>query len=141
MTKDDVRAAAKRLVDFHERFAPTFGKVQAQDNAFTYIKGLMICPERKSISVKEVGASLPAAAWRTLLVAQGTKGPLAFEFAAVRVWAVRHGAAGPPVWLLVRRSLEPVPEIKYYISNAPETTPLGSLASHMRTYGWHAGPT
>ena len=25
MTKDDVRAAAKRLVDFHERFAPTFG--------------------------------------------------------------------------------------------------------------------
>ena len=49
MTKDDVRAAANRLVDFHERFAPTFGKGQAQDNAFTYIKGLMICPERKSI--------------------------------------------------------------------------------------------
>ena len=49
MTKDDVRAAAKRLVEFHERFAPTFGKAQAQDNAFTYIKGLMICPERKSI--------------------------------------------------------------------------------------------
>ena len=49
MTKDDVRAAAKRLVDFHERFAPSFGKDQAQDNAFTYVKGLMICPERKSI--------------------------------------------------------------------------------------------
>ena len=29
MTKDDVRAAAKRLVEFHERFAPTFGKDQA----------------------------------------------------------------------------------------------------------------
>src|SRR5213596_2432087 len=25
-----------------------------------------------------------------------SKGPLAFEFAAVRVWAVRHRAAGPP---------------------------------------------
>src|SRR5215469_11845826 len=49
MTKDDVRAAADRLLDFHERFAPTFGKAQAQDNAFTYIKGLMICPDRKSI--------------------------------------------------------------------------------------------
>ena len=49
MTKDDVRAAAKRLVEFHEQFALTFGKDQAQDNAFTYIKGLMICPERKSI--------------------------------------------------------------------------------------------
>ena len=48
MTKDDVRAAAKRLVEFHESFV-RFGKVEAQDNAFTYIKGLMICPERKSI--------------------------------------------------------------------------------------------
>ena len=26
MTPDDVRAAAERLVDFHERFAPLFGK-------------------------------------------------------------------------------------------------------------------
>src|SRR3982750_4417158 len=49
MTEDDVRAAAERLVDFHERFAPLFGKVQAQDHAYTYVKGLMVCPERKSI--------------------------------------------------------------------------------------------
>ena len=32
MTSDDVRAAAERLVDFHERFAPLFGKDQAQDH-------------------------------------------------------------------------------------------------------------
>src|SRR3954467_2375968 len=49
MTPDDVRAAAERLVDFHERFAPLFGKEQAQDHACDYVKGLMICPERKSI--------------------------------------------------------------------------------------------
>jgi SRSO17 transposase len=49
MTKDEVRAAAERLVEFHERFAPLFGKEQAQDNAYSYIKGLMVCPERKSI--------------------------------------------------------------------------------------------
>ncbi len=49
MTEDDVRAAAERLVGFHERFAPLFGKEQAQDNAYTYVKGLMVCPERKSI--------------------------------------------------------------------------------------------
>jgi SRSO17 transposase len=48
-TEDDVRAAAKRLVDFHERFAPVFGKDQAQGHAYTYVKGLMVCPERKSI--------------------------------------------------------------------------------------------
>ena len=49
MTPDDVRAAAEQLVDFHERFAPLFGKDEAQDHAYTYLKGLMCCPERKSI--------------------------------------------------------------------------------------------
>ena len=49
MTPDDVRAAAEQLVDFHERFAPLFGKDQAQDHAYDYLKGLMTCPERKSI--------------------------------------------------------------------------------------------
>src|SRR3954462_11195661 len=48
MTPDDVRAAAEQLVDFHERFAPLFGKEQAQDHAYDYIKGLLVCPERKS---------------------------------------------------------------------------------------------
>ena len=49
MTPDDVRAAAEQLVDFHERFAPLFGKEQAQDHAYDYLKGLMVWPERKSI--------------------------------------------------------------------------------------------
>jgi SRSO17 transposase len=49
MTPDDVRAAAEQLVHFHERFAPLFGKAQAQDHAYDYVKGLMTCPERKSI--------------------------------------------------------------------------------------------
>src|SRR5437773_12071524 len=49
MTEDEVRAAAKRLLDFHKRFAPYFGKEQAQDHAYIYVKGLMVCPERKSI--------------------------------------------------------------------------------------------
>src|SRR5437660_12242556 len=49
MTEDEVRAAAGRLVQFHERFAPLFGKEQAQDHPYTYVKGLMVCPERKSI--------------------------------------------------------------------------------------------
>lgn len=49
MTPDDVRAAAEQLVQFHERFALLFGKEQAQDHAHDYIKGLLTCPERKSI--------------------------------------------------------------------------------------------
>src|SRR3954471_22941064 len=86
-------------------------------------------PSRESVaSVAAVASGLGRKAWQALQVREGAKGPLAFEFAAVRVWSVRHGAAGPPVWLLVRRSLEPVPEVKYYVSNADASTPLGVLA-------------
>jgi hypothetical protein len=38
MTKDDVRAAAGRLLEFHARFAPLFGKDEAQEHAYTYVK-------------------------------------------------------------------------------------------------------
>jgi SRSO17 transposase len=61
-------------------------------------------------------------------VGQGAKGPLVFEFAAERVWAVRHGQAGPPCWLVVRRSLEPTPEVKYSLSNGRAAPPVGVLA-------------
>ncbi len=86
-------------------------------------------PGRESVaSVAAVVSSLGPESWRVLNLGQGAKGPLCFEFAAVRVWAVRHGEAGPPIWLLVRRSLEPVPEVKYYVSNAGASTPLEILA-------------
>src|SRR5215813_8116051 len=49
MTLDDVGAAAEQLVEFQEHFAPLFGKEQAQIHAYDAIKGLMVCPERKSV--------------------------------------------------------------------------------------------
>jgi len=79
-------------------------------------------------SVAAVAAALPPESWRNVQVRAGAKGPLVFAFAAVRVWAVRHGQAGPAIWLLVRRSLEATPEIKYYVSNGDAATPLGVLA-------------
>jgi SRSO17 transposase len=86
-------------------------------------------PSRASVrSVAAVASALPPESWRTLEIRQGAKGPLAFAFAAVRVWAVRHGAAGPPIWLLVRRSLEATPEIKSDVSNGDAGTPLEVLA-------------
>ena len=86
-------------------------------------------PRRDSVrTVKRVAAHLPAAAWHTYQLREGACGPLVFQFAAVRVWAVRHRKPGPPIWLLVRRSLEAKPEIKYYVCNAPVDTPLTSLA-------------
>ncbi len=86
-------------------------------------------PSRASVtSVAAVASALPSDRWQALRIRQGAKGPPAFEFARVRVWAVRHGEAGPPIWLVVRRSLEPVPEIKSYVSNADASTPLGVMA-------------
>ena len=86
-------------------------------------------PSRASVrSVADVAKALPSDRWRALQVRPGAKGPLGFEFARVRAWAVRHGEAGPPIWLVVRRSLEPTPEIKYYVSNADASTPLGVMA-------------
>ena len=61
---------------------------------------------------------------RRLQVREGAPGPLVFEFAAVRVWGVRHRKPGPPFWLLIRRSLEGEPELKYYVCNADAETPL-----------------
>ncbi len=79
-------------------------------------------------SVKEVAASLPASAWHAYQVREGACGPLVFDFAAVRVWAVRQRKPGPPIWLMMRRPLGGGPEIKYYVSNAPAETPLENIA-------------
>jgi SRSO17 transposase len=86
-------------------------------------------PARDAVrTVAALAAELPGSAWQALQVREGALGPLVFEFAAVRVWSMRHRKPGPPAWLLIRRSLEEQPELKYYISNACAETPLGTLA-------------
>lgn len=86
-------------------------------------------PRRDRVpTVAAVAASLPADAWHAYQLREGACGPLVFEFAVVRVWAVRHRQPGPPIWLLVRRSLGAEPEIKYYVCNASAETPLETMA-------------
>ncbi len=46
----------------------------------------------------------------------------------MRVWSVRHRHVGPQGWLLIRRSLDPLPEVKYYLSNADVDVPLETMA-------------
>ncbi len=83
---------------------------------------------REVRSVQEVAAELPPESWRPLKLREGSKGPLVFEFAAVRVWAMRHNRPGPPIWLLVRRSLAKTPQVQYYVSNAGAETPWQEMA-------------
>jgi SRSO17 transposase len=78
-------------------------------------------------SVREIAGELPAEAWHPLKLREGAKGPLVYEFAVLRVWAMRDNKPGPPIWLLLRRTLEKT-EVKYYTSNAPEETPWQTMA-------------
>jgi SRSO17 transposase len=86
-------------------------------------------PTRESVvSVAALAADLPEGAWQRLQVREGAVGPLVFEFAAVRAWAVRRRQSGPPIWVLIRRSLEATPEVKYYVSNGEAETALSVMA-------------
>ena len=85
-------------------------------------------PDEFVRQVRHLAALLPDRSWETIKLREGAKGPLAFEFARLRIWSVRHRHAGPPLWLLIRRSLERVPEVKYYLSNAEPDTPLRLMA-------------
>ena len=88
-----------------------------------------IRPRRDHLrSVKDVAACLPAEAWQAYQLREGACGPLVFEFAAVRVWAVRHRKPGPPIWLMFRRALGTEPEIKYFVCYADADTPLETMA-------------
>ncbi len=91
-------------------------------------KPLRQTPDELVWQVSQLAETIPAKAWRVIQLREGAKGPLAFEFARLRVWSVRHRRAGPQVWLVIRRSLELVPEVKYYLSNAEADVPLDPMA-------------
>src|SRR5581483_3860188 len=96
MTEDEVRAAAERLVRFHERFAPLFGKEQAQDHSYTYVKGLMVCPERKSVEpiALNFGDGQVSALQKFINIAPGDHGDVQAEVQAVFADELAPTAAG-----------------------------------------------
>ena len=49
MTTDELRAAASELLPLHHRFAPLFGRKEAQEQSLIYLKGLLLSQERKSV--------------------------------------------------------------------------------------------
>jgi SRSO17 transposase len=80
-------------------------------------------------SAEAIAQQLKPDQWQAMKLREGSKGPLVFEFARVRLWSVRHRDPGPPTWLMIRRSLDKQnPETKYYVSNADEQAPLEAMA-------------
>jgi SRSO17 transposase len=78
--------------------------------------------------VRAIAADLPPSAWQVLRLRAGVKGPLAYAFARLRVWAVRHREPGPACWLVLRRPLQADAEVKYYLSNAAADESLETMA-------------
>jgi SRSO17 transposase len=89
-------------------------------------------PTEESPSAVIAASLIPSIAdhqWQRIFLREGDKGPREFEFARLRVFEKWNGKPGPASWLMIRRSLgEEEREIKFYLSNAPETISLAEMA-------------
>jgi hypothetical protein len=92
-------------------------------------------PDELVWQVRSLAGTISQRGWRIIQLREGAKGLVAFELARLRVWSVRHRRAGAPSWLLIRRSLDPIPEVKYYLSNAGTDVALESLTHVSGTRG------
>ncbi len=81
--------------------------------------------ERQTMA--ERSAALPAAAWREITIAMGRQGPRIYRYSAQRVRVTRQRKPGEVLWAIYRQNLDGG-EPRYYRSNAPEDTPLETLA-------------
>ena len=78
-------------------------------------------------TMEQRSGELPDAAWREITVAEGSQGPRSYMFSAQRVRVTKRRKPGEEIWAVYRRNLDGS-EPRYYLSNAPEDTPLETLA-------------
>lgn len=81
-----------------------------------------------SVRVDELLAAQSAGAWHRLAIHQGEKGPIEYDWIALRIVEKHSKQPGRAGWLLGRRSVTDPTERAYYLSNAPPDCPLEQLA-------------
>jgi SRSO17 transposase len=82
-----------------------------------------------AVTASSLISSIPDNQWQRVCLREGDKGPREFEFARLRVFEKWNGKPGPASWLMIRRSLQTEDrEIKFYLSNAPETVSISEIA-------------
>jgi len=84
---------------------------------------------RRTRTAAEIAAAIPERDWQRVVWAEGTKGPLAARFAAIRV---RPAKSRGERWLLCERSLID-DERKYYLLNLDATASLRDLVTLARS--------
>ena len=81
--------------------------------------------ERQTMAQR--GEALPEEAWREITIAIGSQGPRTYRYSAQRVRVTRRRKPGEVLWAVYRQNRDGS-EPRYYLSNAPEDTPLETLA-------------
>jgi SRSO17 transposase len=85
-------------------------------------------PSNAPYQVDFLAKRLPKSVWKRTTIKEGSKGPIVCDVAMVRVTEAREGLPGPRLWLIIRRNVADPSDIRYYLSNAPETTTEAELA-------------
>jgi len=79
------------------------------------------------VQVKQVVRHVPQKDWVQAVIKEGSKGPIAYEFAFLRITESRKNLPAIELWLILRRNLDDPTVIKYYFSNAPAKISLHEL--------------
>lgn len=77
--------------------------------------------------VRERQAALPETAWQEISVGEGAQGPRTYRFALERIRVTRKRQPGEELWLVHKQNLDGS-EPRTFFTNAPEHTPLSTLA-------------
>jgi len=76
----------------------------------------------RRLEVRDMPARLSASCWQQLSMSEGTKGPRLFDWACLPIW--HQGRDDGWHSLLIRRTIEPTPDLTYYLVFAPPDTSL-----------------
>jgi SRSO17 transposase len=87
-------------------------------------KRVVAAQEQAPREVETLAKSLHTCFWSRRKVAEGTKGPIEYEFAKRQVTLCHDGRPTRTVWLVMKRTMGANPSYWYYISNAPVSTRL-----------------
>lgn len=102
-----------------------FPRLKAQSPSASNVKQLMLhSPVLRKIP------------WEKFYIKDTTKGPVVWEAKAARFYLKRDGLPTRPHWLIIARNVENPEEVKFFLSNAPDGTPLEVLL-HVGFSRWH----
>ena len=100
-----------------------------------HAKRVVAATAQEPSTVKALAETMHPYFWYRRTVSEGTKGPITYEFARRRVTLCKDDLPWKTYWLVLKRTVGAEPTYSYYLSNAPESTPL-SVFVWLRGMRW-----